>query len=426
MNNRYYYSSFIVLNLLLFVYFLELVFPPITTIGNSTLICALCLAFWLIISFMSNPDFYLESNIHTSYLLIFFAATIIVPYTFGIGTIGNRYLSLALLPVGPVIFRYYKEHEKLRDLKLIILGLIPFAGTTFFITLTRLIKSPYISRSIKSSGEHSQSLARQGIGGYSFIYFMVVVCILLLYIFLKTRKKTLKFLNASGFAIGLFFLLKSNYVTALLVALLASAVLFVMHYANSDTGNMPALILSVIGVFLIIANLNTIIDTFSEYIPARIAEVLVVEDGKNIFQSVTDEFLGDRWPTMRLSIQSFLKNPILGLLGTQNLSVVNGFYSGFGQHSHILDTFSLLGIIFGLINIFVILRPFKDDDGIWIKHCKPLNVAMLICLTGIYLFNNATASIGLAFTIIFPLVRENYSSKKELKNIEEINMMDGK
>lgn len=426
MNNRYYYSSFIVLNLLLFVYFLELVFPPITTIGNSTLICALCLAFWLIISFMSNPDFYLESNIHTSYLLIFLVATIIVPYAFGIGTIGNRYLSLALLPVGPVIFKYYKHHQKLRELKLIILGLIPFAGTTFFVTLIRLIEDPYISRSIKSWGEYSAGLAREGIGGYSFIYFTVGISVLLLYIFLKTNNKLIKTLSIIGFALGLFFLLKSNYVTALFVALLASAVLIIMHYADNDTGNMPALILSVIGVFLIIANLNVIIDTFSEYIPARIAEVLVAGDDKSIFQSVTDEFLSDRWPVMLTSVEGFLKNPVLGWVGAQNISVANSFTSGFGQHSHILDTFSLLGIIFGIVNIFVILRPFKDDNGVWIQHNKPLNISMLICIIGIYLFNNATSAVALVFTIIFPLVRETYTSENRIKNIEEINMMDGR
>ncbi len=414
MNNRYYYSSFIVLNLLLFVYFLELVFPPITTIGNSTLICAICLALWLIISFMSNPDFYLESNIHTSFLLIFLVATIIVPYVFGISTIGNRYLSLALLPVGPVIFKYYKHHRKLRELKLIILGLIPFAGTTFFITLTRLIEDPYISRSIKSWGEHSEGLASEGVGGYSFIYFTVVISVLLLYISLKTDKKILKVLNIAGFILGLFFLLKSNYVTALLVALLASAVLIIMHYADSNTANIPALILSVLGVFLIIANLNTIIDTFSEYIPARIARVLVTEDGKGIFQAVTDEFLSDRWPVMLTSIEGFFENPVLGFVGTQNTSVANSFYSGFGQHSHILDTFSLLGVIFGVVNIFVILRPFKDDEGIWIRHSQPINVAILICVMGIYLFNNATSSIALAFTIIFPLVRETFSLEYRL------------
>ena len=51
---------------------------------------------------------------------------------------------------------------------------------------------------------------------------------------------------------------------------------------------------------------------------------------------------------------------------------------------------------------------------------------MLICIIGIYLFNNATSAVALVFTIIFPLVRETYTSENRIKNIEEINMMDGR
>ena len=181
------------MNVVLFVYFLELVFPPITVYGDTAWICIFCLVIWFGLSFINEPAFYLNLNYHRIYLFVFLFCSIIFPYIFGAGTYGNRYVSLALLPFGIIIFEYYKNNQQLRSLKMLALALVPFIIYTTLNTLKRLLENPFIVRSIKSSGEYSEDLARQGIGSYGFVYFMVIVGVMLLYVFVKTANKWMRF-----------------------------------------------------------------------------------------------------------------------------------------------------------------------------------------------------------------------------------------
>ena len=114
---------------------------------------------------------------------------------------------------------------------------------------------------------------------------------------------------------------------------------------------------------------------------------------------------------MLTSLENFIKHPFFGVISSDEITTnQSGFLEGFGQHSYILDTFTLYGFVIGIINIIIILKPFKDQYGNRVKYGRPLNNAMLVCVIGIYLFNNATISTALAFGIFFPLLREIYDS----------------
>ncbi|MBO5359171.1 MAG: hypothetical protein J6A78_07615 [Clostridia bacterium] len=406
---------FVPMNCILFVYFLELVFPPVTVIVDATWVCAICMALWLFLSFIIDARFYLNLNYRSFLALVFLVFSIFLPRLFGVTTIGNRYVGLGLLALGPIIFEFYKKHGMLRALRNVIFGIIPFITITLTITLYRLIEDPWISRSIKTSDEYSESLAREGVGGYGFIYFMVVITPVLLYIFLNSKLRRIKLLTACAFILSVFFILKSNYVTALLIAILASAVMVLYHIIGKNKGNIAVLILILIVAVLLLSNINVIVNTFADIIPKRIAKVLVTEDGTNVFVSVFEEFVIDRWPVMKTSIDGFFENPLFGMITLGNNNLADYFFSGFGQHSHILDTFSLLGVFGGIINLIVVFRPFRDENGKWVKGSAPLTAAMLVCVVGIYLFNNATSSIALATSIIFPLLREYYINPSAFK-----------
>lgn len=404
--------NFLIMNLLLTIYGIEVVYPPVTAIFNTNLICAFCLFGWLAVSFITDSDFYLQQDFRNVYPLIFYLATIVIPYMFGVGVIGNRYLSLGLIPLGYMIFNYYKQKERLCDLKRISVIMAFFAAITFFKTLKALIENPYISRSIKSSGEHSETLARQGIGGYAFIYFIVIASIFLLYFSLKSKSRLFRLIAVITYLMTLILILKSSYMTALLTVIIASAVLLLSHYANSNSTNIIILSVLVITIFFFLINVDVIINKYSDIIPQRIASIVVSENGKSIYQSILDEFMNDRWPTMLESVGMFLKYPFFGIIGTGNIRFAeSGLLTGFGQHSHILDTFALYGFLIGIVNIFIIFKPFKDQNGNRIKYGKALNRAMLVCTVGIYLFNNATPSTAFALGIMFPLIREIYDSE---------------
>lgn len=406
---------FIIMNCLLTILGIEAVFPRLNTIYNYNVICLVCLFGWVLISIFADKHYYLSQDIRNLYPLIFCLVTALIPYLYGIGVIGNRYLSLGLIPFGYFIFNYYKDKDRLSDLKKICVITALFATVTFIKTLIALIADPFISRSIKSTGEHLDNLSRQGIGGYAFIYFIVIASVFLLYIAVKSESAFIKFISFIGYISSLFFVLKSNYMTALLTTVLASLIFIISHLAEGGAGKSVVLLVVMIIIIVGFFNMDAIISRFSDFIPKRIASVMIAENGNSIFQSIIDEFLNDRWPTMLTGLENFIKHPFFGVISSDEITTnQSGFLEGFGQHSYILDTFTLYGFVIGIINIMIILKPFKDQYGNRVKYGRTLNNAMLVCIIGIYLFNNATLSTALAFGIIFPLLREIYDSGAEI------------
>lgn len=397
--------NFYFMNILLAIYCIELVFPPITVLFNSTLIRLICLFGWLFISAITYARYYTHISFPMLVVFVFAIHVVVYPYIMGVGVIGNRYLSLSFIPISYIIFQYYKCFDKLRDLSIIIKISMIFAMITFFRTLKALIENPHISRSIKSSGEYSQSLAAAGIGGYSFVYFMVCMGVLFLYICLCDKRTYVKILSILAYLATIYFAVSSNYMTAFVVIFLSSGVLLFQQYSNK---NRLLLFFLLICCVILLLNLNEILDSLSEFIPNRIARVILVDSNESIAESIWDEFEGDRWPTMKTSLDSFLHNPIFGIIPTNLLGYSNGYLTGFGQHSHILDTFALYGAVVGLLNLYVIFLPCFSKYGRNIRYGKSINVAMFVTIIGICLFNNVTESIALAIGIIFPLLREKY------------------
>lgn len=402
--------NFIVMDLLLLLYGLESFFPPITAFSNSSVVSLISLLGVVFVMFITDRDYFISQNIRNTYPLVLWFIMAVLPYLFGIGVIGNRYLSLGLIPLGYFIFNYYKKYNRLCELKIIVLALSMFIAITFIVTLKALIINPYVSRSIKSSGEYSMNLARQGIGGYHFIYFIVIAGQFLLYIFLKSKSAFIKIFTFVLYLFTLFFILKSSYMTALLIALIASGVMLISNYSGKGIANKAMMVVVVLIFILTIVNIDFITEQLSHFLPNRILNI--VDNGESgILQSIFDEFLNDRFPVMKESVVKAITYPVIGLLTSKELSVGNnGMLVGFGQHSYILDTFALYGLAIGTVNIFVILKPFFDVNGKRIKYGKALNNSMIVCLLGIYLFNNATQSTAFGFCLIYPLIRELYKT----------------
>ncbi len=410
MTNKKTSAFFGLMNIVLFVYFLELVFPPITVYGSTAWICIFCLVIWFGLSFLNEPIFYLNLNYHRIYLFVFLFLSIVAPYIFGVGIYGNRYVSLALIPFGIIIFEYYKINKRLRDLKMIILALVPFISYTTLNTLIRLIENPFIVRSIKSSGEYSEHLARQGVGSYGFVYFMVVVGVMLLYILLKTANKWMRFFVLIGYVLIFYFIFKTNYVTALLVIIVASAVLLYIFISKRNGRNKYLMFFAIVLGVALLLNLDAIVLAVEDYLPTRLANAIVPDGEQTVVNTLFNEFTVDRWPAIVKSFEAFKDNVIFGLITNGEVSYWMGYIDDFGQHSHIIDTFAIFGIFLGTMNLFAIFAPFKDRNGKWIKEQLPLSVAVGVCAILIYLFNNATSSIALAITVFFPLLREHYTN----------------
>lgn len=400
-------DNYIIMDVLLLVLFLELVFPPITQFANSSVIMLGCTFLWVAFSFLTDRKFYLNSNIHRFYLFFLYALMIILPYLLGYPVIGNRYSSMAIVIFGNVIYEFYKEHGKIENLKRILFVVALFALITLGITYINLLINPYISRSIKSEGEYSASLAARGIGGYQFIYFVSAAAIPVLFVVLKAKKKVYRIISLALYILSVLLIVKSNYLTALLLTIGCSVILLIAHLWSGKKA-IHKFLLCVFGIVCIVCliNIDAILRSIASFLPERISRVLITDDAGAI-ESIVDEFFADRFPTIKESIDAFFAHPLLGLIGSGGIGFSENYLTGFGQHSYVFDTFALYGFVIGIINIFAILKPFKRN-GRWVKTNLALTIAMSIFTMLIYIVNNATASIALAICIIYPFIRDEF------------------
>lgn len=383
--------------LVLVIYFAELVFPMITTLLPNAIVCLACFILWLIFISINNPKFLLSKN-NLVYLIIY-SFMAIYPLIFGYSTIFNRYVSMSLIFCGSIVFRYYYATNKLFILKKVLIVTAILSLITLLITFEQLLLSPYISRSIKSSGEHSAMLASQGIGGYAFVYYITALSIPALYYGMKAKQKGKRIFSMLIYAVMVVFIFKSNYMTALFVVVLCSAILVMLSSKSKKWG---VALVSLIGILLVIlaSNIENIIIMLDEYMPSRIARVLAFGRGDSVTNSIMQEFLADRWPVILSSIDSFLDSPFFGLLGSGELGFDGEYLTGFGQHSFIFDTFALFGFFGGVIGAFGALSPLKKSV-LWANH-PSLRISMIICMVMLYFLNNATESIAMVISIIAP------------------------
>lgn len=331
----------------------------------------------------------------------------------GYSVIAHRYMILVMLPIGPLIYEYYEENGSLSHLKKILFITIILSSITLLTTLFALFNDPYVCRRIKSSGELTKALFTQGIAGYSFIYFIVICNQIVLFLFLKNKGiKRIIFLLTCIFLS--FFVIKANYFTALLLMLIGFASMITIHLSLSNISHKFLLCFLFYGIIFFIFEFQSIFSLVGSFLPKRIYQVLDVGN-TNFLSMVTEEFLIDRWPFMKTSLITFFEHPLGGLLLSNELEYsADGLsFETLGQHSYILDTFALYGIVLGIVSIFILLKPFKKN-GILIKKNMCLTIPIMIVSFGLYFFNTATDTISLAICFFYPIVRDLFSDNIEV------------
>ena len=384
--------------LALLLYFAELVFPKITTLFSSSLVCLICFCFWIFSVLTIDYKFLLKKNNFILLLIYLYLST--YPLLFGNNTISNRYISMSIILCGSIIFQYYYVHNRLNILKKILTITLFLAFITMQITYSQLLLNPNISRSIKSSGEYSLSLAQKGIGGYSFVYFITALSVPLLYYAIKVKNQLKRIIATIIYVFSVVFIIKSNYMTAFLTVIVCSTILIMLLImSNKNIGF--GLSIFIIGLLLILSfNVDNILTFIGDFLPDRISRVLISKNSETLTGSIMQEFLLDRFPTILTSLEALINHPIAGAVGSKSLEYSGNFLIGFGQHSFIFDTFALFGLFGGMIGGYAVLSPMENNK-IWSNHFA-FRIAMITCVLMLYFFNNATESIALVVTIIAP------------------------
>ena len=404
------------------------VFPPIRTMSGYNVFSIIVMFSWIACAFVAKPTFFTifaKDPLHKQVVIFFVAYTTIVPYLFGNGIIGNRYLTYGQVLIFYFIYQYNRTYGYKNSSKTIIKWSVMFIITTSALTLFGLINNPYLSRSIKSSGEYTTSLQSQGIGGFEFIYFSVFLATTLFFLIINKNSLDLqlhkKIAIYSLFTLTVFTVIYSNYFTALIM-LTMSLLILVITKANA----VSRIITLIIGAIVLVqgkSNSIGVINWASNNLSSgkTLDRVLLIQ--ADLMGFGNESLLSGRIPTFEESWNAFLNNPFFGI-ALNKIEFDDGYLKGFGQHSHFLDTFALYGLFIGLIGIYIIAQPFLKRMKVH-TALFGLNVSILASVLMLFSANNVTPSIGYAVFFIYPVLydwqvdRTKAKTKENEKEIRE-------
>jgi len=390
------------MQVLLTLCFAELVFPPLTVMTSEYFTCLLCIVGWFCLSVIKNRAFYLRCPLYVLLSLVYFVLVVAIPYLFGFPVIGNRYSAISLIPLGYVIYKFHQKDGSLHIIKGAIIVAIILSAITAMTTIAALINNASVSRSIKGSGEYSETLKAQGIGGYWFIYYAAIMASIFLECMIYNHGKK-KVIYGALCALFAFLTFKSNYTIALVMMVLSFALLIAYYiFRKSRYRAIYALFFAFVICALYIAG-DILWGTVVAVLPERVAEIFTMNSGNTALEQLADEFLLGRWPTMQTSIDAFLRAPLFGIVVSGEIGTAGIYLQGFGQHSHILDTFALYGIGIGIMTIYFLFLPFRKKDR---TEDTGFMLAILTSAVVVYFFNNATNSVAFAIGIVYPYVRD--------------------
>jgi hypothetical protein len=407
-------------NIIICFFSIASIFSPIRTIPYFNIITAILVFTWFVLIILDDPKFLFLPTTYNFIVYVFIFYTILFPYLFDNNVISNRFWGLAQIPIFYIAYQNNKQKQKQRINNLIIFCSIPFIIITSLITINAYTFDPFISRKIKST-ELGYRYMEIGIGGYEFVYFLVICVVILLYIVFNNRFKLKKSSRFLWFFLLILFsinIIMSNYSIALYLILISFTIRLFIKARNKKSTLYYALtsflIIIILSQLFIIDLLNLLIYLSGNSLNAsRFFELKQFISGIGISDSIEARF--DRWLE---SLITFIHYPFLGIVQTK-LKYSGGFLVGFGQHSQFLDVFALFGFVIGLLQIYIFAQPifsrFKNFDNSY----SGLSIQLFIVLFILFTINNATPSTGFAFFFIFPAVydwEQTYILKKLRKN----------
>lgn len=265
---------------------------------------------------------------------------------------------LTLLPLilGGYILRYKKEEEAFWG-KIICIAFLITTATT----IIGLLENPGAARWLATvtSSEDVIYIAYgwKNIGGYEFIYSVVLLYPLIIFAY---KQKKLNLFVTLCMTVSIFVLLVlAEYTTALLLFLISSILFLVKRDVKK---NDIILLFCVTVIFCLLLNevvSDTLIWLGDKLNSETISERLYTLAGRDTELS---NMKVNRFDLYLRSLNTFLEHPLFGTF----------FYGGYGSgsHSFILDTFARFGLI-GAITLFFMYKkifmffylPLKVNSG---------------------------------------------------------------
>jgi hypothetical protein len=393
-------SYHLILNSLLFTNVIIHLIPQFRLLSYYPYIWLFTMLLWFTLVLVVRPTFMFKLSIPMIAMLFFSLYTVIIANLFNNYSIGNRYLGISQIVFYYFAFQFNKRAHR-SDLNLkIILYLLPAIIYTTLRTINGLRNNAYASRMIKSTGEETVLLLSQDIGGYEFIYFITFLFVFMVIIVLEIKMSSLHKLSILIFSsLLLYSVILSNYMTSIVLILVTINIYLIFRYLSN-----LKILFNVFLIIILILNAEAILLSILDMAIALFPDGISVSRFQMMQQGLKHNYSIDvydgRFETLSISISGFINNPIFGNIS--NVINYDGFVTEFGQHSQILDTFSLFGII-GLVQIYFLIQPFVRNIN---KHkaTRALSLSILIAVLIINMFNNTAPLIGFAFFFVYPTI----------------------
>lgn len=255
-----------------------------------------------------------------------------------------------LLWLIPLIIGYYFTRYRIKDITIISRVIIIAFLITIVTTCVGLIRNPFASRVLAtvSSSQDANAIIYnwKNIGGYEFVYFLVLLYPILILAY-KQRRVNLAFTVIGTFMIFATVIL-SEYATALLLIICTS----ILFFCKKDLNKQGVYMLLLVSI-LILVFCNDYISKFLAYIAKTIGSetigerFLALAGGADTLNSFDD----NRIELYQRSLNTFFTHPILGSLFSENNAI--------GGHSFVLDTLAQMGILGGAILFFMYKKIYN-------------------------------------------------------------------
>lgn len=355
--------------------------------------------------FMKSRESFIKIFVNTVIVFIFIFFSYISQWAMITSFFQQMYF-LYLFWVPYIIMLYVLEKNDTKLYKLILKTVLIFFIITCITTIRGISIYPMASRFLATGQSELYNLDmfyRMNIGGYAFIYSLVLFIPTIIYLF-KNNKKY-RIISLMILILFLITILQSQYTIALILSLPSLSLLFLRKIRILQVLGLILFIYCIIylvfqsNISEVLFNVSNLLITEGfDFLGTRfnqLAEYLSL----NLSQ-VSDEFL--RIILYKKSILTFLSKPIFGNLLAQD-------YNSIGGHSSLFDTLASLGL-FGIVFLIYFFGVFykkirRNFYGYRLFHILKYQISLVILLSVINtIFSSVLISVVLflvSYSVIF-------------------------
>lgn len=370
---------------------------------NTNYLWLFTMVSWFVFVFLKRPNFFFRLPSPLMAMSIFTIYTIVFPYFFGNSIISNRYIGLAQLPFFYFAFVFNEKTGNMKMNYRVIKWSIPPIIFVAITTVYELLKNPYASRqafTVKEDLNTDFTL----IGGYDFIYSLSILAVILFAIYnffnIISNSKSVKIILLLILIFFVVTVFMSNFFTAI-----AMFIFSVFYFYLIKKNNFLSFLFLLPVLFIVIFILRQ--DIISMLIGLF---DIISPEGKNITRLIDlqlsssisgiNSIMSDRNETYFSSLGGFIEHPLFGKIVTP-LSVKDNFFTGFGQHSQLLDTLALFGLM-GFVQIYFLIKIFSIRLKKGYRKLNAFTLSVMMSVIILNLFNNTTALCGFVYFFVYP------------------------